>query len=169
MTNREIWRSIDGYANYEVSVFGGVRNSTTERMLKLNYDSNGYCQVCLSKQGENKSHKIHQLVAWEFIGNPLNKPAVDHIDHDVANNHVDNLRFASISENGGNRKKQSNTSSIYKGVSFHKRINKWHAQIQVNKCRKSLGYFEDEKEATRKYNEAAGELFGEFAKVNLID
>ena len=138
-------------------------------MLKLNKDSNGYCQECLSKQGKNKSHKIHQLVAWAFIGNPLNKPAVDHIAHDVATNHVDNLRFASISENGVNRKQQSSTSSIYKGVSFHKRCNKWHAQIPVNKCRKSLGYFEDEKEAGKAYDEAAAELFGEFANVNLID
>ena len=169
MSNREIWRSIDGYANYEISSFGRVRNATTERMLKLKKNNRGYFQVCLSKNSENKSHNIHQLVAREFIDNPLNKATVDHIDNDRTNNNIDNLRFASFSENGGNQTKRSNTSSVYKGVSFHKGNNKWYAQIQVNKCRKSLGYFEDEKEAAKAYNDAAAELFGEFAKVNLID
>ena len=104
-SNRENWRSINGYANYEISSFGRVRNATTDGSSKLNKDVNGYFQVCLSQQGTNKSYKVHQLVAWEFTGNPSNKPAVDHIDHDVANNHVNNcvsqafLKMAGIETN----------------------------------------------------------------------
>ena len=31
----EVWRSIDGYINYQVSNIGRVRNTSTGKMLKL--------------------------------------------------------------------------------------------------------------------------------------
>ena len=48
----------------------------------------------------NKAEKvpIHRLVAEAFISNPQNKPTVDHIDGDRLNNKIDNLRWATYSE-----------------------------------------------------------------------
>ena len=48
--------------------------------------------------------------------------------------------------------------SRFKGVSWHKASNKWHAQIQKEGKRKYLGYYNDEEEAARKYDDAAGAL-----------
>ncbi len=167
-TNREIWKSVNGYANYEVSCFGRVRNATTERILKPIINSTGYLQLSLFKDGKGKKHKIHKLVSQEFLDNPLNLQCVDHIDGTRTNNNLDNLRFCSLSQNQGNRKKQ-NSSSIYKGVCWAKSREKWYAQIQIEGRKKNLGYFSNEKDAAAKYNEAAKEHFKEFAKLNIIE
>ena len=49
-TNSEIWKSVDGYKNYEVSWFGRVRNAKTVRMLKPGTSTGGYLMVGLSKK-----------------------------------------------------------------------------------------------------------------------
>jgi len=86
------------------------------------------------------------------------------VDGKRRNNTVANLRWATSEQNNSNRKKRENTSSIYKGVSFKKNIGKWAAQIK----RVHLGYFEDEIEAAKVYNQKAVETFGEYAKLNEI-
>ena len=168
-TNREIRKSVNGYANYEVSCFGRVRNATTERILKPCLAGLGYFQVNLSNNGKVKKHYIHQLVAREFLENPNDKPCIDHIDGNRTNNSLDNLRLCSYSQNNRNSSKRENTSSIYKGVCWDKSIGKWKAQIQINRRQKSLGLFTNEKEAAQAYNEKAKELFKEFAKLNIIE
>ena len=131
--NREHWASIDGYSNYEVSWFGRVWNMDTGRILKGIADADGYLKVNLSKNGIAKIHYIHQLVAREWVSNPEEKRCVDHMDNDRTNNNWKNLRWATIAENNRNRCKGSNTSSIYKGVSFHKKSNKWVASVKINR------------------------------------
>ena len=46
-------------------------------------------------------------------------------------------------------------TSQYLGVSWHKTCKKWKASISVNGQKKILGYFVDELEAARCYNDAA--------------
>ena len=168
-TNREIWKRIDGYANYEVSNFGRVCNATTERILKPNPIGGGYLAVGLCKEGGRKTHPIHKLVAHEWLDNPDGKRCVDHIDGDKINNHSNNLRWATHSENGMNRKKQSNSSSTYKGVHFYKPLRKYVAYFTINRHRQHLGYFETEREAAGAYNKAATEHYGDFAKLNVFE
>ena len=164
-SNREIWKRIDGYANYEISNFGRVSNATTERILKPNPVGGGYLAVGLNKEGRRKTHPIHKLVAHEWLDNPDNKRCVDHIDGDKTNNHWENLRWATHSENGMNRKK-GNTANTYKGVHFYKPKGKYVAYFTINRHRQHLGYFECEREAAEAYNAAATEHFGAFAKLN---
>ena len=111
-------------------------------------------------------HYIHKLVGHECIDNPDEKRCVDHINGDKKNNHCENLRFATHAENSMNRRNMFNTSSMYKGVSFHKPLQKWVVHIKVNGEVQHLGYFEDEREAAEAYNAAALEHFGEYAKLN---
>jgi hypothetical protein len=166
--NSEEWASIDGYKNYQVSWWGRVRNAKTGRILKSNLSGNTYLTVGLSKMGKAKSFSVHVLVAREWVKNPDSKRCVDHIDGNRTNNHHDNLRWATHSENSRNQKIQSNTSSVYKGVSFYKPTQKWTARFKPNEKQKHLGYFATEREAAEAYNAAAIEHYGDYAKINLF-
>jgi len=166
--NIENWRLINGYDNYEISSHGRCRNNKTSRILKPGLNSKGYYFVNISKDKISKSFSIHRLVADAFLENPLNKKCVDHIDGNPKNNMLSNLRWATLHENQGNRSKQENTSSKYKGVYFCKKIKKWKAEIRINGKKKYLGCFKNEEDAARAYDEKAIEFFGEFAKLNFF-
>ena len=99
----------------------------------------------------------------------LNRKGIDHRDHDGLNNQKGNLRFCTVSENAMNNRKRENTSSIYKGVHFHKRDKKWLASIKINGKTIHLGYFASETDAALAYNKKAIELFCEFANLNIIN
>jgi hypothetical protein len=107
----EIWVDVEGYEGlYQVSNLGRVR--TVERVVErptgnfkqkqfiLKEQKNGdYCVARLTKEGKRKIYCVHQLVAKAFIPNPENKPEVNHKDLDKSNNCVDNLEWATRSEN----------------------------------------------------------------------
>ena len=93
----------------------------------------------------------------------------DHIDGNPLNNQKSNLRNATKSQNGMNRKSNRNSSSKYKGISWNKQNKKWRGEIQKNKKRYGLGYFKSEIEAARAYNKKALELFGEYARLNKFE
>lgn len=48
------------------------------------------------------SERVHIIIAKTFIPNYDNKPCVDHIDGDVYNNSVSNLRWSTYKENNNN-------------------------------------------------------------------
>ena len=100
----EHWASIDGYLNYQVSWWGRVVNTKTGRILKAGRSSNSYLTVILCKEGKRTAYSVHVLVAREWVPNPDNKRCVDHADGDRFNNHHENLRYATQSENCRNRK-----------------------------------------------------------------
>lgn len=61
----------------------------------------GYKQVRLTNDynKDSKLFMIHRLVAEAFIDNPENKQTVNHKDGNKHNNNVDNLEWATYSEN----------------------------------------------------------------------
>ncbi len=91
---------------------------------------------------------------------------VDHINHDGLNNCRNNLRLCTNQQNQGNRRKQPNTSSKFKGVSWYKRDKKWRSSIKVDGKHINLGRFDIERDAAVAYNLRAYIEFGEFAKLN---
>lgn len=91
---------------------------------------------------------------------------LDHIDGNGLNNQKSNLRECTYSQNGANRRKNTKTLGRFKGVSFLR--GKWMARLQVMKKRLYLGYFTEEIEAAKAYNDAAVKHFGEFAHINQI-
>lgn len=92
---------------------------------------------------------------------------IDHIDRDFLNNQKSNLRGCTRSQNSKNRKPWG--KSKYLGVSWTSAKKKWHVQIRIAINQpKSFGFFDDEKEAARTYNELAKKYHGEFANLNII-
>lgn len=114
MDEIEEWCVIKDYPNYMVSSLGRVKS--IDRIVKNyrgeylrkgcimvgGFNTKGYPIVCLSKDGKQKSLKVHRLVAEAFIQNPENKPTVDHISGDKTDNRVSNLRWATYSEQQDN-------------------------------------------------------------------
>ena len=94
--------------------------------------------------GIGKSVRMHRLLALAFIPNPDNKPCIDHIDRNPANNSIENLRWVNHQENMQNVSKQVNKSSQYLGVSYRKHTKKWAALIPTGGNRKVLGSFDTE-------------------------
>lgn len=82
---------------------------------------------------------------------------IDHIDGDISNNKIGNLREVTRRQNNQNRK--THREGRLQGTTFCKRKQKWRAQITDRKA-KSLGYFSSEVEAHHayiKYLEKLGE------------
>lgn len=95
------------------------------------------------------------------ILNPPKGFSVDHKNGNGLDNRRSNLRIATASLNGANRKNQGNNSSGFKGVDFKK--GKWRARIAHKKKRYELGFFATKEEAAAMYMQAAQAFFGDYA------
>jgi hypothetical protein len=93
---------------------------------------------------------------------------IDHINSDGLDNRKSNLRLVDYQKNVFNMSKNKKAYSKYKGVDWVKIKKKWRARIIYNRKSFHLGYFTNEEEAGKRYNEKAKELFGEYAKLNVI-
>ncbi len=158
----EEYRKIQGYNNYSVSNLGNVRNDKTGRLLKATNNSHGYYFVELCQNNKGKKHYLHRLVAKTFIPNPHNKKCVDHIDNNTFNNIVENLRWATLSENQGNRKMNQNSKSGAKGICWDKKYKKWRVCIMIDGKSKHLGLYENLEDAKQARMIEANKIFGEF-------
>lgn len=142
-----------------------VDDEDYEFLSKFNWYAGKGSTTFYAKRSEtNNGKKIvikmhHQIMGGKWI---------DHVDHNGLNNQRSNLRFCTRSQNGMNQRKQKNTSSIYKGVYFHKSTGKWMSRININGNRIHLGMFDSELDAAIVYNENAIKLFKEFASINVI-
>ena len=78
-----------------------IRKKRTMRIISEFKDSDRYYQCKLNGKTYNK----HRLIAEQFIPNddPEHKTQVDHINHIREDNHIENLRWCTASENVLNR------------------------------------------------------------------
>lgn len=110
----------------------------------------------------------HSISMHREIMRPPPGIEVDHIDRDRLNNCRSNLRTCTRAQNSRNVPGRAGTSQ-YKGVVFSKVANRWEAGISINNTRKSLGYYDNERDAALAYDKAARREYGEFALLNFPD
>lgn len=141
-----------------------VDNEDYDRLMQWKWwalhdrGGNWYAQARIN----GKRTRMHRFIMGAQKGQML-----DHINGNGLDNRECNLRLCTNSQNQHNQKmRRKEASSIYKGISWYRNLEKWKAQITYNRKHMHLGYFSNEIEAARVYDKRAVELFGEFAKTN---
>lgn len=94
--------------NYDISTEYPyeITKKSTGKKVKEWLNDNGYYRLCLNFNGVSKKYYKHQLVATQWIENddPKHKTQIDHINRDKTDNHIENLRFVSSSQNNLNKR-----------------------------------------------------------------
>ena len=107
------------------------------------------------------------MVADCFIENPGHKPYVDHTNENKTDNRVENLRWATTSENQQNiSSNRSDNTTGYKGITARTRKGQfvgWRVRIGVNNKRIELGTYHDIDGAIKIRNDVVKIYFGDFA------
>lgn len=129
--------------------------------FKWHIDKDGYA---VRRRGAGKVSMHRQIMGC----NKGDGKKVDHQDRDTLNCQRYNLRMATSSQNGANRKSTENSTSKYLGVHWNTQQRRWKSSIRVNGKRIYVGYFKKEADAAKAYNEAAIKHHGEFASLNSI-
>ena len=111
----------------------------------------------------SKMLQAHRASFQLFVGEIPDGMQIDHLCHCKACVNPAHLRLATPSENQFNRPLNKNSSSGYKGVSWHKCTQRWRAHIGIHGRQISLGYYPTAEAAHAAYCEAAKRLHGEFA------
>lgn len=103
---------------------------------------------------------VHRL-AFLYMTGSWPKPEADHIDGDRLNNRWANLRQATVSQNRQNRGRLPHNTTGFRGVYRHE-DGAFVARIKIGDKRLNLGSFSTPKEASKAYEAAAAEHFGEY-------
>ena len=75
-------------------------NLKQKKWTKLVSKSKDYWQICITNNKKEKQYFNHRIIAHAFLGLDLNsKLVVDHINHNIHNNSIDNLRVVTNQQN----------------------------------------------------------------------
>lgn len=126
----EKWKDVVEYEGiYKVSNTGKVWSIRNNRLLKTKKNNRDYIQVNLSKDGVQKTHLLHRVVAIAFIENPNCYPQVNHKDENKNNNCVDNLEWCTNKYNRnygtGYARSVANRNHIEIGKKMSRRVNQY--------------------------------------------
>jgi hypothetical protein len=101
--NDEIWIKIKNHEQYSISNYGRIKHNDKNILVKgMIYRGYNIVYMCNLHNKTNNRYYVHRLVAEAFIKKNANCTEVDHIDTDPLNNHVNNLRWCTHSENMNN-------------------------------------------------------------------
>ena len=144
--------------------YGWIREYSWRAFRPQNKTCYYAVRTCLQHEKEN-AWRMHQAIMVRHKLIKKGQP-IDHKNGNTLDNRKVNLRPCTTSQNFQNAKKQRNCTSKYKGVCWHKSARKWVAYAGPHGKQKTLGHFENEKDAARAYDEYARKNYGEFARLN---
>lgn len=121
----EIWKDVKNYEGYyQVSNLGRVKSlakpkqpgrgnrARPEMIMQSTMSKTGYVFIQLKRGGSVRiKFPVHRLVSQAFIPNPENKPEVHHINHIRDDNRVENLEWATTSEQVDNHRRMKSRNT----------------------------------------------------------
>lgn len=126
-------------------IFGyddGLLYNLKSGKIYCNLDREGYIRVRIS----GKEYRAHRII-WEMFKGAIEEGMlIDHIDGDVYNNRIENLRVVSRQQNNANRKVHANTTGLPRGVTINT-SGKYRARTTCKGITYSLGTFNTPEEA----------------------
>lgn len=94
---------------------------------------NGYLRICFSdSEFGHKTVKVHHIV-WYLVTGEWPTEQIDHRDENRANNHFDNLRLASCSQQNINHGVRADNKLGEKNICYRKKRQTFAVQISRDK------------------------------------
>jgi hypothetical protein len=127
---------------------GGVKNKKAGIWYDCDLNQKDYFRTSI----DGKLILVHRLIAFCFLGLENLKGGdyydvvIDHINRNIHDNRVENLRIVSNQQNTFNQNA--------KGYVHKKHINKYQANIKINQRNIYLGVYSTEEDAHKAYLEA---------------
>jgi hypothetical protein len=142
-------------------LFAIVDEDDYERLMKHSWHAakqphNFYACRTVKVKGKKKTIWMHRE-----INRTPEWMKTDHIDCDGLNNRKENLRSVNHADNMINGRRNSPKKPKYRGVSWHKRTNRWIAQITVDYKNQWLGSYLNPEDARDAYQAARAKIRSE--------
>ena len=155
------------YNKYDLSGEYGIGYTSKDEEFYFDLEDyemikNDYWYYCNDYVVCSRDNKI--ITLSRYLMNCPNGYVVDHINHNKKDNRKNNLRIATISQNGMNMLPPKDRGC--RGLYFNKRTNKWCARITVNGNRISIGTFININDAILARKTAEEKYFGEYRYKN---
>ena len=112
----EQWINIPSFSSYEASNNGKIRNKKSKKELSLVEKGDGYIYVTMYQDKKYYNRSVHTLIAKSFIENPEKKPTVNHKNKNGLDNNLNNLEWATYSEQILHRNKFDKENGIIKTI-----------------------------------------------------
>lgn len=112
-----------------------------------NPNTKGYFQV----RTENGMEQVHRLIAEAFIRSPIKGEQINHINHMVGDNRVENLEW--VSNRTNTTKKQRNKTHLCGAHLNGTMKNPWSSHCRVDGKLVYIGRYKTEIEAHEAYKE----------------
>jgi HNH endonuclease len=109
-----------GELNWKVTIPPKIQRGSETGII----DVDGYRQISI----DGRTYRAHRL-AWLAVHGQWPNGQLNHINRNRSDCRIVNLREATSSSNNANRGMYQDTVSGFKGVSWHKRTNKYQTRI----------------------------------------
>lgn len=125
----------------------------------------GYAHAGSSKYLASHHKRLHAYILRSQPGE-----LIDHINGDRLDNRKQNLRIVTQAQNNKNAKRPTfpGKTSRFKGVCWDRYNARWIAGVTSDGVHHHLGFYDDEVQAARVYDEAALLHHGEYARTNAM-
>jgi hypothetical protein len=142
-------------------LFWKIRSARCVNVGDVVGGTNGKNQPYLRTRIKNQGLLVHRIVFLMHHG--YMPEVVDHIDNNIQNNRIENLRAATKSQNHQNAAAHKNNTSGCKNVFWHKSSGCWQVKLRSNGKIRHVGSFQDLELADLVAHEARNLYHGNFA------